>query len=485
MAPFAIDLYGQLPLAAQVTRALRQAVLSGQLKPGTRLPSSRAFASEIAVSRNTILDAYAQLLSEGYLEARHGSGTYVAATLRDVFDARSPAPESSTRPAAARLSKRGDAIAATRTSVVDDVGNAFCPGIPAVDPELLEAWTRTSIRARRFWSKELLNYGDSAGYRPLREAVAAYLGPARGVMCTADQVIVTSGTQQALDFAARLLLDPGQACWFEEPGYLAARAAIVAAGAVPVPVRVDDQGLRVDLGRTRASRARAAYVSPSHQYPLGVTMTVGRRLQLLEGAEKADAWILEDDYDSEFRYERAPLPALRSLDRAGRVIYIGTFSKVLFPALRLGYVIVPPSIVDAFRKQALIAGLGAPRLDQAALADFFEQGHFARHIRRMRRIYGERRSAFADLLRERIGGLLELQGATAGLHVSATLTRGGDDRALARRAKSRGLCLSPLSAYHAEPTTASGFVMGYGHLDHGQIAAAVEILRDVLGGFSG
>src|SRR5262249_7128168 len=195
-------------------------------------------------------------------------------------------------------------------------------------------------------------------------------------------------------------------------------------------------------GWKRAAAGRAAYVSPSHQYPLGVTMTVSRRLRLLEWAAKADAWILEDDYDSEFRYEGAPLPALRSLDRAGRVIYIGTFSKVLFPALRLGYLIVPEPLVDAFRKQALIAGLGAARLDQVALADFFEQGHFARHIRRMRKIYGERRRAFADLIQDRIGGRLELQGVTAGLHVCAKLSDATDDRVLVRRARSRGLCLS-------------------------------------------
>jgi GntR family transcriptional regulator / MocR family aminotransferase len=478
VAPFALDTDDSLPLTRQVTRALRQAVLSGQLKPGMRVPSSRALATELAVSRNTVLDAYAQLLSEGYFDARHGSGTYVAATLPE---GNPRAATSASRPApAARLSKRGVEIAALATSVVDDVGSAFCPGIPALDPELLDPWTRVSIRAHRRTSKEALNYADAAGYRPLREAIAAYLGPARGVMCTADEVLITSGTQQALDIAARLLLDPGQACWFEEPGYLAAGAALVAAGAVPTPVAVDDEGLCVDAGRKRAGRARAAYVSPSHQYPLGVTMTVGRRLRLLEWAERADAWILEDDYDSEFRYERAPLPALRSLDRTGRVMYIGTFSKVLFPALRLGYVIVPPPIVDAFRKQALICGLGAPRLDQVALADFIEQGYFARHIRRMRKIYGERRRAFAERIRERIGGRLELEGATAGLHVSARLPGRECDRVLARRARSRGLCLSPLSAYHAEPTTATGFVMGYGHLDRAQMAAGIEILRDLL-----
>jgi len=211
-------------------------------------------------------------------------------------------------------------------------------------------------------------------------------------------------------------------------------------------------------------------------------MSVSRRLRLLEWATKTDGWILEDDYDSEFRYEGAPLPALRSLDRADRVIYVGTFSKVLFPALRLGYVIVPESLVDAFRKQALISGLGAVRLDQAALADFFEQGHYARHIRRMRKVYAERRRAFADLLRDRIGGRLELQGTTAGLHVSATLTDGADDRALGRRARSRGLCLSPLSEYCFDRPMATGFVMGYGHLDRRQIARGIEILREVLAG---
>jgi GntR family transcriptional regulator/MocR family aminotransferase len=482
MPPFALDLDDKLPLARRVTRALRLAVLTGQLKPGGRLPSTRALAEEIAVSRNTVLDAYAQLLSEGYFETRHGSGTFVAASLPDVqIEPRSRREKKTSSTASApALSARGRALLAIKTSVVDDVGNAFCPGIPALDPELLDSWTRVSIRRRTSCSKDLLNYGDSAGYRPLREAIAAYLGPARGVMCTADQVLITGGTQQALDMAARLLLDPGQAFWFEDPGYLAARAALIAAGAVPVAVPVDDEGLRVDAGWKRARGARVAYVSPSHQYPLGVTMTVSRRLRLLEWARKADAWILEDDYDSEFRYESAPLPALRSLDGAGRVVYIGTFSKVLFPALRLGYVIVPDALVDAFRKQALIAGLGAARLDQPALADFFEEGHYARHIRRMRKIYAERRRMFAELLQERIGGRLQLRGATAGLHVSARLSDGADDRALGRRARSRGLCLSPISEYCLDVPPATGFVMGYGHLDRNQIARGVEILRDVL-----
>ena len=482
MLSFAIDPGGNLPLARRVTRALRQAVLSGQLKPGTRLPSTRALAAEMAISRNTVLDAYAQLLSEGYLEARHGSGTFVASSMPDIaLESRSVKPDNSAAAASApALSARGRALLAIKTSVVDDVGNAFCPGIPALDPELLEAWTRVAIRSRRSCSKEALNYADAAGYRPLREAIAAYLGPARGVVCTADQVLITGGTQQALDISARLLLDPGQAFWFEEPGYLAARAALVAAGGVPVAVPVDDEGLRVDVGWKRAAAGRAAYVSPSHQYPLGVTMSVSRRLRLLEWARKADAWILEDDYDSEFRYEGAPLPALRSLDRAGRVVYIGTFSKVLFPALRLGYAIVPQPLVDAFRKQALIAGLGAARLDQLALADFFDQGHYARHIRRMRKIYAERRRAFADLVRERIGSILELQGATAGLHVSAKLSDRTDDRALSRRARLRGLCLSPLSEYCLARPTISGFVMGYGHLDGSEMARGVDVLRDVL-----
>jgi GntR family transcriptional regulator / MocR family aminotransferase len=482
MLSFAIDPVGSLPLARRVTRALRLAVLSGQLKPGTKLPSTRALAADMAISRNTVLEAYAQLLSEGYFEARHGSGTFVAASMPEVALESRPvkAKKSGAAVSAPALSTRGRALLAIKTSVVDDVGNAFCPGIPALDPELLDSWTRVSIRSRRSCSKELLNYADSAGYRPLREAIAAYLGPARGVMCTADQVLITGGTQQALDISARLLLDPGQAFWFEEPGYLAARAALVAAGGVPMAVPVDDEGLRVDVGWKRAAAARAAYVSPSHQYPLGVTMSVSRRLRLLEWAQKADAWILEDDYDSEFRYEGAPLPALRSLDSAGHVVYIGTFSKVLFPALRLGYVIVPEPLVDAFRQQALIAGLGAARLDQLALADFFEQGHYARHIRRMRKIYAERRHAFADLLHERIGGGLKLQGATAGLHVAAKLSDRTDDRALSRRARLRGLCLSPLSEYCLDRPAVTGFVMGYGHLDRSQIARGVDVLRDVL-----
>jgi GntR family transcriptional regulator / MocR family aminotransferase len=470
------------PLARRVTRALRQAILTGQLKPGTRLPSTRALAVDLSVSRNTVLDAYAQLLSEGYVEARHGSGTFVSHSLADdVMSSSIATRRRSAKEAAAPLSQRGVGTAALRTSVTDDVGRAFCPGIPALESGLFRTWMRIAARRQRQWSSELANYGDAAGYRRLREAIAAYLGPARGVVCTADQVIVSAGTQQALDMAARLLLDPGDAFWFEEPGYLAARAALAASGATPIPVPVDADGLRVDVGRRRAPKARLAYVTPSHQYPLGVTMTLARRLRLLEWARQAGAAVVEDDYDSEFRYEGRPLPALQSLDRAGHVVYVATFSKVLFPALRLGYLIVPSPLVPAFRNLATIAGLGAPRLAQAALADFIEEGHFARHIRRMRAIYAERRELFGTLIEERLGRRLQLHGTAAGLHVSATLTSPADDRAISRRASALGLTLPALSDYYSARVSIPGFVLGYGHLNRQQIVAGIDAMGTALG----
>ena len=322
----------------------------------------------------------------------------------------------------------------------------------------------------------MLGYGDPAGYRPLREAIAAYLGAARAVRCTADQVIIVAGSQQGLDIAARLLLDPGDAAWVEEPGYTGAKGALSAAGARLVPVPVGPEGLEVAAGIAACPTARLAYVSPSHQYPLGVTLSLAQRLALLDWADHAQAWILEDDYDSEYRYTSRPLAALQGLDRAERVLYIGTFSKVLFPALRLGYVVVPPDLVSPFVAARAVADRHSPSIEQAVVADFIREGHFARHIRRMRALYAERQAILLDAAHQTFGDRLSIPSAEAGMHLVAWLPDGADAATIAIRAEALGVVVQPLSAYTTTPLARQGLLLGYAAFPTEEIRAGMRQL---------
>jgi len=307
----------------------------------------------------------------------------------------------------------------------------------------------------------LLGYGEPAGHRPLRQAIAAYLGAARAVRCSWEQIVVVSGSQQALDLAARVLLDPGDEAWVEDPGYAGARAALAGSGARVVPVQVDEEGLDVAAGETAAPGARLACVTPSHQYPSGVTMSLERRLALLEWADRAGAWVVEDDYDSEYRYSGRPLEALQGLDPSGDVVYVGTFSKVLSPGLRLGYLLAPPDLTGAFVAAREFTDRHPPQVEQAVLADFMAEGHFGRHVRRMRSLYAERRAALLESAERELAGLLDVVPAEAGMHLVGLLPEGEDDREASRRAAAAGVEAPPLSAFSQAPSRAGGLVLGY------------------------
>ncbi|MEX0749989.1 MAG: PLP-dependent aminotransferase family protein, partial [Dehalococcoidia bacterium] len=340
------------PMYRQLYDAVRKAVLDRTLAPGTRLPATRELARDLGVARNTVMLAFDQLIAEGYVEGRVGAGTYVTDALPDeLLSARTPS-RSPRRPAAGRaLSERGRMLSRTRVTLNppdQPERRAFRMGMPDFAAFPFREWARITSRLWRDPPHELLFYGDPAGYAPLRAQIAAYVGAARAVQCDVSQVMVVAGSQHALELAARLLVDPGDAVWIEDPGYLGARAALQSSGARLVPVPVDDEGIDVEAGMRRCADARVAYVTPSHQFPLSVTMSLGRRLALLDWAARANAWILEDDFDSEYRYAGRPLASLQGLDGYARVIYIGTFSKVMFPSLRIGYMVVPPDLVDAF-----------------------------------------------------------------------------------------------------------------------------------------
>ena len=479
-----IDRDSRKPLTRQIADGIRNAILRGRLLPGGRLAGARELASSLGVSRMTVDAAIAQLRAEGYVYGRQRSGTYVVQGLPDQLLSVGSAPTAPFAPGLMRpprLSARGVRMA----SPSDERGGRgraraipFALGIPALDAFPWKVWAQLTTR---FWRKppnETLLYGDAAGYAPLRMAVAQHVSHARGIECSPEQVFIVEGSQQGLDLATRLVVDPEDEVWVEDPGYRGARAAIESAGAALVPVPVDDEGLNVSIGRQRAPTARAAYVTPSHQYPLGVTLSAARRLALLEWAREADAWIIEDDYDSEFRYAGAPLPSLRTLDVDGRVVYVGTFSKTLFPALRIGYVIVPSHLVDAFRAARGVSGRHAPGAQQAVLAEFVEGGHYERHIRRMRALYQQRRAALLDYGRARIGGL-DFRPHDGGMHVLARLTLSVPDHTIVADAQSAGLEIVPVSAYSVKQRQ-DGLLLGFAGFPEERIAIACDQLARVM-----
>ena len=477
-----LDREGALPLHRQLFDALRQAILAGRLRPGTRLPSTRVMASDLRVARNTVMAAFEQLVVEGYLQARVGSGTTVTSIAPDMLlnIAAAPTDKAAVGPTELSLSARGRALAGTVRSIPDPGRRAFQPGLPAFDEFPFNTWSRLLIRHSRKASPDLLGYDQTGGHPALRSAISDYLGAARGVNCASEQVIVVGGAQAGLDLVTRMLLDPGDTAWLEEPGYPGARTALLGAGARLHPVPVDDDGLDVAAGERVAPRARLAYVTPSCQYPLGTTMSLERRLRLLEWAQRANSWIVEDDYDSEYRYRGRPLSALQGLDTAERVIYLGTFSKTMFPALRLAYLVVPRGLVPVFRRALRHTGQDAPLTIQAAAADFIGEGHYASHLRRMRALYADRLQRFSTMLIEQLGHVLELGPVNAGMQLAVYLPQSIDDRDIARRAEEAGINLSALSTFYLRECPQPGLLLGYTGVPEAEMREGVEILQRLL-----
>jgi GntR family transcriptional regulator/MocR family aminotransferase len=471
MTTFPFDHASATPYYRQIYDGYRMAILTGLLRRGERLPSTRALAAELGISRLPAVYAFEQLLHEGYIEGRAGSGTYVKDSIPDEL-ANATAGAAQTAPAAAQK---------TRAQLRDGDRARLAPlrvSLPALDRFPVRLWSKLVSKHARQFTVEQMAYGDPAGYLPLREAVADYLRTARAVRCEADQVLIVSGSQMALQITALSLLGRGSTVCIEEPGYPGAHAALTCGGARIVPVAVDDEGIDVDALAAKGRKVRAVYVTPSHQYPLGVSMTASRRLALLDWARRTGAWIIEDDYDSEYRYASRPLGALQGID-ASRVIYIGTFSKVLFPSLRLGYVVVPRSLIDDFTNHRESIDLFSPVLEQAVLAEFLRDGHFGRHLRRMRALYEKRRDALVRGLREHAQELVP-HNSDAGLHVSTFLPEGIDDRVIVREAARRGIESTALSTCYVGDHPRSGLVLGFGGASERRIIAACKTLGEVL-----
>ena len=442
---------------------LRSGILAGTLGPGARLPPSRHLAEELGVARQTVVLAYERLAAEGYVRARIGSGTFVAPDLPDAPPAENIYPSSQAATDAPPLSRRGTAIAAIAVNAAGPVsgsGALLAPGVPAPELFPLAAWASATTRVLRGTNPDQLGYPDPQGLLSLRTAIAAHLAATRGLLSAPEHIVITSGTQQALRIAGEVLLDPGDAAWVEDPGYIAGRGALEAAGARLVSVPSDQDGLDVAAGTRACADARLVLVAPSHATPLGGALPIGRRLALLDWARRASAWVLEDDCDSEFRWEGKPLPPLASLDKGGRVIYCGTFSKTLAPALRLGFAVLPPGLVSPFLRARALGDRGPPMLAQAVLADFMQAGRLAPHIRRMRTEYARRREALLVALARHCPGVRAIA-APGGLHLVVELSAHSDETVIVAAARARGLAVAPLDSYYIGPPRLSGLVIGF------------------------
>ena len=460
-------------LRASLDACLRAAILDGGIKAGTRLPSTRALATELGISRTTIADVFAQLVADGLLVARHGSGTFVAAS----DDVVAPAPPPT---AWERASQRGR-LFARRTPDDDLQGRLslpFQPGVPSYEDFPFDTYGRIAARILRRPKPELLGYGESAGYAPLREAIAADLR-ARGERCRDEQIVVVGGTSQALDLIARLTLDQGDAVWLEDPSSLYVRGTFVSAGARVVPIPVDAHGIDVAAGTACAPEARLAFVTSAHQWPTGVTLGPERRTALLAWARAADAWIVEDEYDGVFRYDGTSPPSLRALDDADRVIATGTFSLTTFPAIRLGFIVAPLVLVDAFVAAKAKTDRQASLLEQAILAEFIHDGHFGRYRAKMRDVYAGRLARLLAFF-ERCGSP-QISPPASGLHVILQLPVGTDDRALSAAAHAAGIPAPALSPHYLAAEPKSGLILGFGAGSCEQMARAAERLcREIV-----
>lgn len=485
-----LDNPSSVPLHRQLYNWLRQAIFSGQLSPGQRLPSTRNLASQLGISRNTVSNAYDQLVAEGYIEGQVGHGTRVVEI--------APQGDSFSHTAASRKSKPGirnspeglggPILSTVEPPVLLPYANrqglprpvAFQGGLPALDQFPYKLWAKIVARCARNSLPAFSNYQNSAGYLPLREAIAAYLGFSRGVRCQADQILIVPGSQAGLALTARIFAKPGDLVWVEDPGYFGAYDALQNAGLQLSPIPVERDGLAVEQAQARFPQARLAVVTPSHQFPMGVTLSLSKRVALLEWARKNQGWIFEDDYDSEFRFSGRPLEALQGLDRAERVIYSGTFSKVLFPALRQGYLVLPPALVDTFVTTARISIGSIPILEQMALADFMLMGHFARHTQRMQRLYQARRDALIAALSDRLGDILEIHVPEAGMHLTAMLPPGLDDALVSQKALEVDLEVMPLSKLSLTPRQQGGLMLGFAAVNEEAIRAGVEQLAGII-----
>ena len=470
------------PRYVQLYTYIRQCILEGMLMPNTRLPATRQLAQELKVSRTTVLQAYDHLIAEGYLEGKQGAGTYVR---NQVSILRSSEKEHSGR---GNIHTKDEEISG-RGKVVTQLPEmwrrvgynlqAFRPGVPALWDFPFQTWFRILSQNAKSLNLDAYGYGDPAGFLPLRTALAEYLALARGVYCQPEQIIIVGGTQQALYLIFQVLLDAGDTVWMEDPGYNGAKEAMALCGVKPIPIPVDEQGMDVGYAFANTAKSKMVYVTPSHQYPIGTVMSLERRLALLEWARANDCWILEDDYDSEYRYSGRPIAALQGIDQHHRVLYLGTFSKVLFPGLRIGYMIVPPELVKPIVRVKSIMDRGNSILEQATLNSFIRNGHFERHLRNMRSLYKERQEILCYWSSKLLEGSISIKKADTGLHVLGYLHQ-GEGHVVSKLLKQKNVFAPALSGYTLEHHHEQALIFGYAPYNEGQIRKALEVIANTL-----
>jgi GntR family transcriptional regulator/MocR family aminotransferase len=483
-----IDEKSEFPLYRQIYEAIRRSILKGEIHSGRRLPASRLLATQLAVSRMTVINAYDQLLAEGYLESRSGAGTFVAEHLPEEFlntpEIELQGNNATTAPRDLKLSEYGkNILQETRAILRNNQATTIIPfqhGLAAVNEFPFDVWTKLASKCYQTLQSDEFGYGDAAGFYPLRKAIADYLKSARAVNCAPEQIIITNGAQQAFDLIGRILLKPNDKFWIENPGYFGAKQAFKSFGTKPVPVPLDENGFDLQAALNQSKNARLAYVTPSHQFPLGMTMSLARRLQLLEWAKNAESWIIEDDYDSEFRYEGRPLASLQGLDRDGRVLYIGTFSKMIFPALRLGCLVVPLDLIEIFSAVRSIGGSPSTLIEQATLAEFISEGHLNRHIRRMRRLYEKRQEILIMEIEKHLAGKIEVKKSFAGMHLIGWLNDNVKDYEVAKKAVEFGVRVAAVSSHSLTEWNQGGLIFGYTAINEKQIKNGIQQLSRAM-----
>jgi len=476
-----LSLDGEGTLADRLVRALRVEVAHWPV--GARMPPTRALARDLGIARNTVVDAYGALATDGLITARFGGGSYVSALDRSTStpgDARPLAADEA--PILSHFGRRLESLDASPILERPGLDFDFRYGLPIVGDFPFHTWARIVARRATVASVSALGYGKAAGYEPLRVEIAQYLRRARGITCDPSHVVVTNGSQQALDLAARILVDPGDRVILEEPSYEGARQAFSVAGARILAIPVDRDGLRVDELPARSPRCRAAYVTPSHQFPTGAVLSPSRRRQLLRWANAHGAYVIEDDYDGELRYDIRPIQAIKGGDAENRVVYVGTMSKVLFPSMRLGYIVSPPSLVESFVRAKHVCDRQTPMLLQTSLADFMARGHFDRHLLRARRLCGQRRAALLSAVDRHLGARVAVEGANAGIHVMMWV-KGRKTRDVPRmiaRAVEVSVGIYPIAPYFITPPKRAGFLLGYASMDARKIEEGIKRLATVL-----
>lgn len=478
-----IEKSASVPIYRQLERQIRDAILNGVLKSGLRMPASRVLAQEMGVSRPTIVQVYEYLSFEGFLETQRGAGTFVASALPAYIP--KPYTQSQNHPlnkdaTKMRLSKTGRKFQQLNAHFDNYPLAAFMPNIPAVDEFPFSLWQK--IRKTRIKKDQtrMFGYEEPMGYKPLRTAISEYLAVHRGDHCDPEQILIVPGAHFAFHLTALLLSDPGDKIWLEDPGPENVRLLFSSLGRTIAPVDVDQQGMDVDAAINRYSDARLAFTMPSRQHPLGVSLSLPRRLKILEWARTNNSWIIEDDYDSEFHYSGRPLSSMRSIDANQNVIYVGTFSKSLFPALRIAYLVLPEQLVGTFRNAIGTLARSVSTLEQATLADFIDQGHFAAHIRQMYNLYSNRRDIFCRTAQRTLSGLLDIDIPDSGINTLGWLPVGANDIEVYQAARSNGIYCLPLSSFRSRPSTNSGLVLGFASVDEVEIEQKLTLLASVL-----